>query len=329
MAENILERVEVMNTPLTVFESYEHAGRSIVEDLFRQRKVSCVAVNPIKVCMARKDKQLQSMIRLADFCLCDGVGMAIAARLLLGRRIHRITGIKLFFDLVARAETCGLKIFLLGASPQSNRRADERLKRLHPRLQVVGRCHGYFRDSHEVIRQINESNADLLFIAMGSPRQESWLAEHRDGINARFCMGVGGSFDVLAGTVKRAPAAFQTTGTEWLYRLVTDPRRLRSQILLPLFALSLIREYVAKNLERLLQRSARIFSRVSQALQWRSADRTGAERMPTGTTESIAASVRESRPDSGKTVSARPTRVKSWHVASRLPDEKSAMVPPK
>lgn len=91
------------------------------------------------------------MIDSADFCLCDGIGMAIGARLLLARRIRRITGIQLFFDLVARAEICGLKVFLLGASPQSNQGAYEKLMERHPKLQVVGRCDGYFRDSREVI----------------------------------------------------------------------------------------------------------------------------------------------------------------------------------
>ena len=246
------ERIEIMEVPITVFESYDHASRCIVESVRQRHRLSCVAVNPAKVYAAWKDRQLSSMINSADFCICDGIGMAIAARLLLGRTIHRITGIQLFFDLVACAETLGLRVFLLGAKPQSNRSAYERLKRLYPRLQVVGRSHGYFHDSDAVIKQINESSADMLFVAMGSPRQEKWLAEYRDRIDAHFCMGVGGSFDVLSGSVRRAPGVFRVTGTEWLYRLIVQPRRLGVQIVLPLFALSVIRQFFVASFTRAL-----------------------------------------------------------------------------
>ncbi len=253
MIATIPERIEIMEVPITVFKSYDHASRCIVEGVRQRQRMSCVAINPVKVHAAWKDRQLSSMINAADFCLCDGIGVAIAARLLLGRTIHRITGIQLFFDLIACAETHGLKVFLLGAKPRSNRSAHENLKRLYPKLQVVGRNHGYFGDNDAVIEQINESGADMLFVAMGSPRQEKWLAQYRDRIDAHFCMGVGGSFDVLSGNVKRAPGLFRMTGTEWLYRLIAQPRRLGVQVVLPLFALSVVRQLLAGSPSRTLQ----------------------------------------------------------------------------
>ncbi|UCG56693.1 MAG: WecB/TagA/CpsF family glycosyltransferase, partial [Phycisphaerales bacterium] len=108
--------------------------------------------------------------------------------------------------------------------------------------------HGYFSDNDAVIKQINDSCADMVFIAMGSPRQEIWLAEHRDRIDAPYCMGVGGSFDVLSGSVRRAPRLFCSTGTEWLYRLVTEPHRFRRQKVLPLFALSVAWQFLVAKL---------------------------------------------------------------------------------
>ncbi len=234
------ERIKVMEAPITVFDSYEHASSVIIQSVLERNRVSCVAINPEKVYTAWKDKQLSDMIDSAEFCICDGIGMAIAVRLLHGYAIHRVTGIQLFFDLVAHAEANGLRIFLLGATPESNQKACEKLHKQHPKLKIVGRSHGYFRDNKAVIAQINNSHADMLFVAMGSPRQEKWLTENRDHIAAHFCMGVGGSFDVLGGTVKWAPRVFQKTGTEWLYRLVLRPRRLRRQIVLLPFALTLL-----------------------------------------------------------------------------------------
>jgi len=187
------------------------------------------------------------MIHSAEFCLCDGIGMAAAVRLLHGRIICRVTGIQLFFDLVARAEANGLKIFLMGAKPESNRKACEKFRRQHPNLQIVGHSDGYFHDNDAMLKQINSSRADMLFVAMGSPRQEKWLAENRDRISAYFCMGVGGSFDVASGTARWAPRIFRRTGTEWLYRLILHPQRLRRQVaVLPFIVTLLWRFIVAK-----------------------------------------------------------------------------------
>lgn len=238
------ERIEILDTPITVFDSYEQASNFIVGNIRRKQKGLCIAVNPIKAYRSWQDKQLRSVLKSADICLCDGVGMAAAVRILRGRAIPRITGIQLFLELVMHAEAHGLKIFLLGAKPESNQAAYKRLHERHPKLKIVGRNHGYFLDNDAVIEKINNSRADMLFVAMGSPRQEKWLAKYRGRIDASFCMGVGGSLDVLGGLVKRAPHAFQKTGTEWLYRLVVQPRRLREQIVLPLFVLRLFLQYL-------------------------------------------------------------------------------------
>ena len=109
-------------------------------------------------------------------------------------------------------------------------------------MQVAGRLDGFQKDDCEVVRQINASRPDMLFAALGSPRQEKWLAEHLDTLNVPFCMGVGGSFDILSGRVKRAPEIFQRTGTEFLYRLICEPRRWRRQSVLPGFALRTLAE---------------------------------------------------------------------------------------
>jgi N-acetylglucosaminyldiphosphoundecaprenol N-acetyl-beta-D-mannosaminyltransferase len=114
---------------------------------------------------------------------------------------------------------------------------------MYPDLRIVGRQDGYFEDSHTVIEQINSSGAKLLFVAMGSPKQEEWIWRNRQAIDANFCMGVGGSFDVAAGGLRRAPKVFRMTGTEFLFRFVMEPRkRWSNQKILFSYLLRVIKE---------------------------------------------------------------------------------------
>ncbi|MEA3227255.1 MAG: WecB/TagA/CpsF family glycosyltransferase, partial [Planctomycetota bacterium] len=119
----------------------------------------------------------------------------------------------------------GWGVYLLGASSQSNAAARSRLQETYPDLKIVGWQDGYFEDSDAVVEHINASGASLLFAAMGSPKQEHWISRHRHAINANFCMGVGGSFDIASGGLKRSPKVFRVTGTEFLFRLVMEPRK--------------------------------------------------------------------------------------------------------
>jgi len=238
------QALSIMGIPVVPFDSYGHAAQCVEEAMRTGRKSFCVAINPEKIQRARVEPELEQILREADFTICDGIGVAIAARLMYGRRIKRCTGVDFFFELIQAAEEKGWRVFLLGASPDSNRGAYERLCRSHPRLRIVGRQDGYFKDDEEVLRRINDSGADLLFVAMGSPRQEYWISRYRNRLTAAFCMGVGGTFDVISGKAKRAPAVFRKTGTEFLYRLMSDPKRWRRQLALPAFLMSVLKRSV-------------------------------------------------------------------------------------
>ncbi len=242
MIASAVRQTEVLGIPITCFQSYDHAVETIVGRIREGDKTWCVAINPEKVCFARGDETFASIVRRANLHICDGIGTCAAVRFLRGWRIPRITGVKLFFALLRTAEETGLRVFLFGATPETNEAAYERLRQKHPRLEIAGRLHGYHKDNDEIIRQINASDADLLFAALGSPRQEKWLAAHYDALETPFRMGVGGSFDILSGRVKRAPEIFQRTGTEFLYRLLCEPSRWRRQSVLPGFALRALRE---------------------------------------------------------------------------------------
>ncbi|MFC1652870.1 WecB/TagA/CpsF family glycosyltransferase [Planctomycetota bacterium] len=238
-----LPRVEVMGTPVTLLQSYKQATEYVVECVEKRTKISCVAINPEKIQRAHEDEKLREFVQSADLCICDGVGAAVAMRILFGLKIPRITGVQLFMYLAACAEERGLRIFLLGGTPESNDGAYEKLRSMHSQLHIAGRHHGYFTDDEAVIDEINDSQPDMLFVALGSPRQETWISRYREQLNVSFCMGVGGSFDVLSGKAHLAPQMFRKTGTEWLYRLLCQPKRIRRQIVLPVFVLGLVWHY--------------------------------------------------------------------------------------
>jgi len=236
-----VEKIKIFSVSVNVFDSYSHAVESIIDRIKNGQKSLCFAINPEKIYRVQSDIELKEVINTADIHICDGVGVVIATKILYGRRIHRITGIQLFCDLVARAEKEGLKIFILGASSEANKGACEKLLAKHPNLQIAGRQNGYCSDSVAIVKMINDSGADMLFVAMGSPKQEFWIAEHKDAINAPFCMSIGGTLDVVSGKSKRAPRIFRKTGTEFLYRLIREPKRWKRQTALPKFVLMVLK----------------------------------------------------------------------------------------
>jgi len=229
--------LDIMGIPVVPFESYDQALESIEQTIESDSKSFWVAINPVKIYNAWHDSQLQALLRQADVGICDGVGISIASKVLHGRSIKRCTGCDLFFRLLSLACRKGWGVYLLGASSESNAAACSELQKKYPNLKIVGSQDGYFQDSRAVVRQINRSRAKLLFVAMGSPKQEYWIWRHRKAINANFCMGVGGSFDIASSRLARAPKVFRLTGTEFVYRLIREPhKRWRIQkVLIPYF----------------------------------------------------------------------------------------------
>ncbi len=235
------KRIDILGIPLSVLASYEEAVGRIIDRIRRGQKTFCVALTPEKSYRAHKDDELKQIIQVADLHICDGIGMAIAASILHGRRVTRVTGVDLFERLVARAEMEGLSVFLLGARPESNAGAAEMLQARHPALRIVGRQHGYIEDDVQVVEKIRTSRPDMLFVAMGSPRQEVWVAQHYDRLDVPYCMGVGGSFDVVSGHARRAPRWAQKSGTEFLYRFALEPRRWKRELCACAFMLCVVR----------------------------------------------------------------------------------------
>jgi len=211
------------------------------------------ASNPEKNFSFPADAFLYNMFRNADLLVPDGIGVVLAARILHGTRIERVPGCDLMQNICAMSAVKGYKIFIYGAKEEVNLKAVEVLKQRHPSIQIVGRCNGYLpKDKmNSLIDEINASGAQILFMALGSPNQERWIAEYGDKLkHVRVCQGIGGTLDVIAGTVNRAPDIYCRLGLEWFYRLMEDPSRIRRQKVLPVFAALVVKEKVKMLLGR-------------------------------------------------------------------------------
>ena len=187
-----------------------------------------VFVNAAKVVGFHDDPELSAAMRGADLLLADGVPVVWASRLLGQTLPGRVAGIDLAEEMVALAAQRGYRVFFLGARAEVLAKAVAGLGRRHPQLKVAGARDGYFQPADEaaLIEEINESMADLLLLGMGTPQKELWAARNLAFLAVPVLLGVGGSFDVMAGVTRRAPTWMQKTGLEWFYRLCQEPRRM-------------------------------------------------------------------------------------------------------
>jgi N-acetylglucosaminyldiphosphoundecaprenol N-acetyl-beta-D-mannosaminyltransferase len=224
----------------------------VAEFLHRGDRVHTVfASNPEKNFSVPKDPSLYSLFRDADLLLPDGIGMVLAARLLYGAKLERVPGCEFMERCCAFAARNGYPIFLYGAKEEVNAKAAEELTRKYPGLIIAGRQNGYLPEKHMagLLERINVSGARFLFLALGSPRQEKWVAKYgRSLTTVSVCQGIGGTLDVIAGTVQRAPQVWCNLGLEWLYRLLAEPKRIARQKALPVFAWLVTKAFIASKL---------------------------------------------------------------------------------
>lgn len=197
-----------------------------------------VTPNPEIVQRAEKDPEFAEILSKAHLVLPDGVGVIYAAKIL-GRPLRaRVPGIDFASALLGRVAGTGKRLFLLGAAPGVAELAAVNLRAAYPGLVVCGTHDGYFKEDGPVADAIREARADLVFVCLGAPKQEKWIAANGAAAGARLYVGLGGSLDVFAGKVERAPESFQKLGLEWLYRLVKQPSRIGRMAKLPLFLVS-------------------------------------------------------------------------------------------
>ncbi len=199
------------------------------DDAMQQRRLlHHVCLNVTKFVAMRGDAELARDVCSGDLVSVDGMGIVWTARLFGVPVPERVTGIDLLENVLALCAAKGYRPYFLGAQPEILEAAVAQTRRRHPALVFAGSQDGYFRPEDEaaVVAAIRASGADCLFVGMPTPLKERFLFRHRETLGVSFVMGVGGSFDVLAGHVRRAPRPLQMMGLEWLCRLLQEPRRL-------------------------------------------------------------------------------------------------------
>lgn len=234
-----------MNSRLKILQIWvdqinkEEATRKVKEFLNSgNRPHSIFAANPEKNFSVPKDKVLYETFGDADLLIPDGIGMVLAARVLHGVILARVPGVELMENICELAVQEGKGVFFYGAREEINRTAVEILKKRYPGLKIAGRSNGYVTEEEmpDIIDRINESQAEILFLGLGSPKQEKWFAQNKDSLKCvKVCQGIGGTLDTIAGNVKRAPKVWRKFGAEWLYRLISQPARVRRQKVIPVF----------------------------------------------------------------------------------------------
>lgn len=204
---------------------------TVEEIIYRIKKgevIEHVAVNSNKIVLCEKKPELKKIVQKADIVIADGFSMVKACKWIKKESIERVTGIDTMQSLLQRAETEGLGVYFLGAKQNVLDDMIVNLKIKYPKLKILGAQNGYFdRDKEEqVVAQINKYQPELLFVGITSPYKEEFINRHKGELQANLLMGVGGSFDVLSGHVKRAPKWMQQIGLEWFFRFLQEPTRL-------------------------------------------------------------------------------------------------------
>ncbi len=200
---------------------------AIADRLEQKHFTQHVVVNVAKVVNMRKDSVLDASVRSCDIINIDGMGVVLGARILGYDVPERVAGIDLFHHLLQMSSERRYPVFLLGAKEAVITEAHHRIMETYPDLIIAGQHHGYFWDDElAIVNMIRKSKARLLFVAIASPKKEAFIDRWKDQLGVDFVMGVGGTFDVVAGKVKRAPIWMQRYGMEWLYRVIQEPGRM-------------------------------------------------------------------------------------------------------
>ena len=211
------------------------AALNMIDQAVRSKsRLQIGVVNAAKIVSMQRNDELRADVLSSDVVFADGMAVVWAARLLGHPLPERVAGIDLMIGMLERGNAAGYRVYCLGAAPDVLQRVVSRIGRDYPGVKVVGSHHGYFNNHEEatVARDIADSRPDVLFIAMTSPKKERFLSKWGRELDVPVCHGVGGSFDVVAGHVRRAPKMWQRLGLEWLYRVKQEPGRLWKRYLM-------------------------------------------------------------------------------------------------
>ncbi len=214
------------------------------EAIASRRPHRVVTGNPIMLMVGMDNPSFHRTLATAELVVPDGAGVVWAARYVKEPVKERVAGFDLMHELLREGEHRQWSVFLLGASADIVQTAYANLQKKYPGMRFVGCRDGYFtdREDGEVVAAVRAANPDLLFVARATMNQEPWIEKYQSVLGVPVVMGVGGSFDVVSGKLKRAPAFFRKMGMEWFYRLIQEPTRFKRMLVLPRFALKVIKD---------------------------------------------------------------------------------------
>lgn len=214
---------------------------SLINDQQQNKNRFVVTANPEIVLESRKNPEYQHIINNADYVTADGIGIIKGAQILGDPLPQRVTGFDTMLSLLKYADQQQKSVYFLGTKKEVLQQLITNIEEKYPHLIISGYHDGYFNDETQIIEEINQKQPNFIFVALGFPKQDFFIAKHRKHSNSIW-MGVGGSFDVLAGNVKRAPQFWIDHHIEWLYRLIQEPKRFKRMLALPKYLMLIYRE---------------------------------------------------------------------------------------
>ena len=237
------DTITILGVPIDNVTADE-AGK-ITEDLIKESNKSCkmiFAPNVEIIMMAQKDEEFFNILKESSLSTPDSIGVTIGAKLQKKSFKERIPGQSYFRKIIELSNEKGYSIYLLGGMPGIAKKAKENLEKIFPNVNIVGLHHGYFDENEEkeVIKEINMLKPNVLFVALGAPKQEKWIKKHRQELKVDVATGQGGTYDYEAGRIKRAPIWIQKIGMEWFWRLLKEPKRIKRQMVLPVYLVKLV-----------------------------------------------------------------------------------------
>lgn len=236
-----MEKINILGVNVDKVTNDEAVER-IMDMLYERGNHAVFTPNSEIILMAYKDPDFCDLLNSADLLTADGIGVVYASKILNNPLPERVAGYDMACTLLDIIAETGHRLYLFGGKPGVAEQAQEKLKETYPLINIVGTHSGYFEadEVEEIVADINASKADIVFVCLGAPKQENWIFENKDKLNCHVMMGIGGSLDVFAGNVERAPDIWCDLGLEWFYRLVKEPWRIGRMMALPNFGLTVL-----------------------------------------------------------------------------------------
>ncbi|MGO1581475.1 MAG: WecB/TagA/CpsF family glycosyltransferase [Peptoniphilaceae bacterium] len=244
-----MEKISIFG--VDIFNVDFKEAMSIIRNMLKEDKFHYIVTPNTEIVVDAKDKpEMRDILNNADMSIADGIGLIYGSRMRKKPLKERVTGFDVSMELLNICEKEGYSLYLLGTKPEYIKKAYDNLKSERPKINLLGYHDGYFKGAHlglpghdeekAVLKEINSLNPDIIFLGMGYPKQEIWINSNKDKLNTKLIIGNGGVIDIIAGEAKRAPDIFIKLNLEWFYRLISDPSRIKRQIAIPKFLISVL-----------------------------------------------------------------------------------------